>query len=59
MDAKRAREIAASPVMADVIFDGAPIYIENVLDDNMTAMVHTLDKPSNRRKVSISNLIEQ
>jgi small acid-soluble spore protein H (minor) len=58
MDAKRAREIAASPVMADVIHNGVPIYIENVMNDN-TAMVHTLSNPSDRQKVSISKLIEK
>jgi small acid-soluble spore protein H (minor) len=59
MDVKRAREIAASPVMVDVIHNGVPIYIEDVMNDNSTAMVHTLGNPSNRQKVSISNLIEQ
>ncbi len=58
MDAKRAREIAASPVMVDVIHNGVPIYIENIMNDD-TAMIHMLSNPSNRQKVSISNLVEQ
>lgn len=59
MDAKRAREIAASPVMVDVIHNGVPIFIENIMNDNMTADVHTLGNPSNRHKVNISDLVEQ
>ena len=58
MDAKRAREIAASPNMIDVIHNGVPIYIENVLNDR-TATIHMLGNPSNRQQVSISDLIEQ
>ena len=58
MDTKRAREIAASPNMIDVIHNGVPIYIENVLNDS-TAAIHTLGNPNNRQKVNISDLIEQ
>jgi small acid-soluble spore protein H (minor) len=58
MDAKRAREIAASPKMVDVIYNGVPIYIESIMNEE-TAMVHTMGNPSNRQKASISELIEQ
>lgn len=58
MDAKRAKEIAASPVMVDVFHQRDPIYIESVMNDN-TAMVHTLNEPSNRKKVNINDLIER
>jgi small acid-soluble spore protein H (minor) len=58
MDAKRAREIAASPVMADVKYNGVPIYIESVMNDN-TAMVHPLGNPSYRQQVNLAKLIEQ
>lgn len=58
MDAKRAREISASPVMVDVTHNGVPIYIESIMNDNK-AMVHTLSNPSNRKEVSISDLIER
>lgn len=57
MDAKRAREIAASPVMANVKYNGVPIYIESVINDN-TAMVHSLTNPSYRQQVNLSKLIE-
>lgn len=59
MDAKRAREIAASPVMADVMYNGVPIYIDSIKNDNATAVVYPLGNPSNRQNVSISNLVEQ
>lgn len=58
MDAKRAREIAASPKMISVVHNGVPIYIENVMNEN-TAMIHTLGNPSNRQNVNVSDLIEQ
>lgn len=58
MNAKRAREIASSPVMVDVIHDGVPIYIESVISDN-TAMVHPLNNPSSHKKVSLSELVER
>jgi small acid-soluble spore protein H (minor) len=58
MDAKRAREIAASPDMVNVKYNGVPIYIESVMNDNM-AMVHSLGNPSYRQQVNLSNLIEQ
>lgn len=58
MDAKRAREIAASPDMVDVRHDGDQIYIESVMNDS-TAMVHTLNNPNNRMRVRISDLIER
>jgi small acid-soluble spore protein H (minor) len=58
MDAKRVREIAASPVMVSVNYNGVPIYIESVMNDS-TAMVHSLGNPGYRQQVSLSNLIEQ
>lgn len=58
MNIKRAREISASPIMTKVSYNGTPIYIENV-DDNNTATVHPLDNPGRRQKVSLSALTEQ
>jgi len=59
MDLKRAKEIAASPVMVKVTHNGVPIYIESIMNDSATAFIHPLDQPSNRQKVSISSLAEQ
>jgi len=58
MNAKRAREIASSPVMVDVTHDGVPIYIESVISDN-AAMVHPLNNPNSHKKVSLSELVER
>jgi small acid-soluble spore protein H (minor) len=58
MDAQRAQEISSSPVMANVSYNGARIYIEHVDQQVGTATIHPLDEPNNKQNVSISNLIE-
>lgn len=58
MDKKRAKQIASSPVMANVAYNGTPIYIENVNDNNGTANIHPLDQPENRQEVSLNSLKE-
>jgi small acid-soluble spore protein H (minor) len=58
MNTQRAQEIAASPVMANVTYNGVPIYIEQVDAQNGTAIIHPLNEPSNKQQVSISSLIE-
>ena len=58
MDIKRAREIASSSKMANVTYNGVPIYIDGISDDN-TASIHPLNQPSGRQKVNISALVEQ
>lgn len=58
MDKKRAREIASSPVMANVTYNGAPIYIENVNENTGSAKIHLLNQPGNRQEVPLTNLIE-
>lgn len=58
MDTKRAQEIAASPIMANVTCNGANIYIERVDEQNATALVHPLNEPSNKQNVSVANLEE-
>jgi len=60
MDLKRAREITSSLNMVNVTHNGVPIYIDSILGDNATALVHPTDQPANhRRTVSISSLIEK
>ena len=39
MDTKRAKEIASSPIMANVTYNGTPIYIESVNENKGTAKV--------------------
>ena len=57
MDSKRAKEICASPRMANVTHIGVPIYIDSVSNDN-TANVHPLSQPDDHRTVSLSSLTE-
>jgi small acid-soluble spore protein H (minor) len=58
MNVQRAKEIAASPVMANVTYNGVPIYIEQVDEENGTATIYPLDEPENKQKVSVSSLKE-
>jgi small acid-soluble spore protein H (minor) len=59
MNKQRAQEIAASPVMANVTFNGTPIYIQNVDESNETARIYPLSAPEKEQQVSLSNLTEQ
>jgi small acid-soluble spore protein H (minor) len=58
MDKKRAKEIASSPVMANVTYNGTPIYIESVNNNKETANIHPLDKPNNIQEVPLDSLLE-
>lgn len=59
MNAQRAQEIASSPNMANVTYNGQQIYIEHVDQGNGTATVHPLNEPNNKQSVSVDSLIEQ
>lgn len=59
MDKKRAKEIASSPIMANVTYNGMPIYIENVNEDKETASIHSFNKPGESKEVSLNNLVEE
>ncbi len=59
MNQRRAKQIAASPVMADVTYEGMPVYIESVNDIQGTASVHPLDMPGVRQEVSLTDLVER
>lgn len=58
MDKGRAKEIVSSPVMANVTYNGTPIYIESVNDNKGTAKIHPLNEPKNAQEVSLTNLME-
>ncbi len=58
MDIQRARDIAASPVMADVTYDGVPVYIQHVDEANETARIYPLDRPEQEQNVPIRSLAE-
>lgn len=58
MDIQRAKEIACSSKMANVTYNGTPIYIESVNESGDTANIHFLNQPNNSREVLLSNLQE-
>ncbi|MGG3467082.1 small acid-soluble spore protein H [Neobacillus pocheonensis] len=59
MDAQRAQEIASSRNMANVTYNGTPIYIEHVDQEAGKATIHPLDEPDTKQSVSVSSLKEQ
>lgn len=59
MDTWRAKEIAASPVMANVTHNDIPVYIQNVDEQKGTARVYPLGKPEHEQEVPVHNLIEK
>jgi small acid-soluble spore protein H (minor) len=58
MNTERAKEIAASPVMANVTYNGVPIYIQQVEEESGTATIYPLDEPDNKQTVSVNSLKE-
>lgn len=58
MNTARAKEIAHSPVMANVTYNGVPIYIQHVDEGNDKARIYPLDQPENEQEVSLTSLIE-
>ena len=58
MNKQRAKEIATSPILANVTYNDVPIYIQNVNENNETARIYPLDEPENEQNVPLTNLIE-
>lgn len=58
MNSNRAKEIAASPTMANVTFNNISVYIQNVDENNETARIYPLEEPNNEQVVSLSLLTE-
>ena len=58
MDTERAKEIAQSPIMQDVTYQGKQIYIQHVDVQQKLAHVHLLDDPEHDFHVSLSHLEE-
>jgi small acid-soluble spore protein H (minor) len=59
MNAQRAQEIAASPDMKNVLYEGTSIYIQHVDDETETARIFPLGQPDNEKTVPLNSLIEQ
>ena len=58
MHKRRAKQIASSPIMANVTYEGTPVYIERVNDIAGTAYVHSLNMPEVHMEVFINDLTE-
>ncbi|HEY9577882.1 MAG TPA: small acid-soluble spore protein H [Pseudobacillus sp.] len=58
MNKQRAKEIADSPVMMNVTYQGVPVYIQHVDEQNETARIYPLDEPEQEQNVSLNNLEE-
>ncbi|WP_188208101.1 H-type small acid-soluble spore protein [Alkalibacillus aidingensis] len=59
MNKERAREIANSPDMKDVQYNGERVYIQHVDDQNGKARVYPLNDPGNQFDVELGSLIEK
>lgn len=58
MNKSRAMEIAASPEMIDVTYNGDLIYIEDVNPNRDTASIHLVNRPENSQEVHVTQLVE-
>lgn len=58
MNVQRAQEIANSPVMANVTYQGERIYIQKVDPANNTARIYPLNNPEQEQVVSVNELME-
>ena len=58
MDTQRAKQIATSPVMANVTYNSIPIYIDSVNAKRGTANIHYLNHNKHQMVVSLSKLEE-
>ncbi|MCT8977923.1 H-type small acid-soluble spore protein [Clostridium sp. CX1] len=58
MDIERANEIVSSPDMANVTYDGAPVYIQNVNQGKKMAYIYPLNQPDKLQEVPVDSLVE-
>ena len=58
MNSQRAKEIAESPVMANVTYEGEPVYIQRVDEQNQLARIFPLSEPQNEKDVLVEQLEE-
>ncbi|MGR6764061.1 H-type small acid-soluble spore protein [Paenibacillus sp. T2-29] len=59
MNVQRAQEIASSSIMANVLCDGLPIYIQHVNEQRKTARIYALNNPEEEREVPLYALTER
>ncbi|MCM3096124.1 small, acid-soluble spore protein, H family [Priestia megaterium] len=58
MDKQRAKQIADSPVTANVMYNDTAVYIQHVSEENDTVRIYPLGQPENEQNVSVSQLVE-
>ncbi len=58
VDKQRAKQIADSPVMANVTYNDTAVYIQHVSEENDTVRIYPLGQPENEQNVSVSQLVE-
>lgn len=58
LNVQRAQEIAKSPVMANVTYQGTPIYIQHVDERTETARIYPLHRPEQEQDVPVGSLLE-
>jgi small acid-soluble spore protein H (minor) len=58
MDTQRSQEIASSPQMVDVTYNGEKVYIEHVDQSNGQATIHPLNNPTKKINVTVDSLVE-
>ncbi|MFC5541613.1 MAG: small acid-soluble spore protein H [Bacilli bacterium] len=58
MNIQRAKEIVESGAIANVLFNGQRIYIQNVDEQKGTARIYPLDDPENEKEVPVEQLLE-
>jgi small acid-soluble spore protein H (minor) len=58
MNKQRAQEISLSAEMANVSYNGTPVYIQHVAEDNDTVRIYPLDNPEQEQAVNVNDLRE-
>lgn len=58
MDIERANEIVSSPDIANVTYNGAPIYIQSVNLEKEMAYIYPLNQPNKLQEVPVDSLVE-
>ncbi|MCX8047501.1 MAG: small acid-soluble spore protein H [Anoxybacillus gonensis] len=58
MNIIRAQQIAQSPDMKDVTYNGKSVYIEHVDAQTEMATIHFLDDPEKQQRVPVTQLEE-
>lgn len=58
MNLQRAQEITESGVIANIMYNGARVYIQHVDQEKGTARIYPLDDPEKEQEVPVENLVE-